>query len=299
MRIGGVPEPDAIRRDLQRQPRREVEIGADLLGGDLAVGVLQDRADLPARLVRRHRYGEVEAGAGHVRGDPRAAQVHGRHRLEPDGLPDPGRPGVVAAVVEVLRRLLAAGLRAVPAVPRADDNGCLLAGLGDLAEVGAERREPTAVPHHLDVVHPHGRVVVHRLEVQYGVLAGPVGRDRDGRPVPDGLHEVDVLDPGQLRLRRERHGDPLRELSLPDPALETGVRPVDLELPLAVQIHPLRTNELRARVLRTRLSHEHSRDVVSVGSARQYNVGMRPAMGLPGVGSKVRVGLGHPRSSGW
>ena len=80
-------------------------------------------------------------------------------------------------------------------VAGADHDRGLLARLGDLAQVGAERREAATVPDHLDAVHPHGRVVVDRLEVEYGVLAGPLGRDRHGRPVPNGFEEVDVLDP--------------------------------------------------------------------------------------------------------
>jgi hypothetical protein len=111
------------------------------------------------------------------------------------------------------------------------------------------------MPDDLDPIDPDGRVLVDSLEVQYGVLPRPVGRDRHGRPVPDRLEEVDVLDPGQLRLRRERYDDPLRQLAIPDPALETRIGPIDLELPLAVQVQPLRPNELRTRVLRARLAH--------------------------------------------
>src|SRR6266545_3630165 len=272
MRIRRVPQPDAISRNLQGEPRREIEIGADLGLRDLAVVVGQDRADLPAGLVRRHRHGEVEAGAGHVRGDPRAPEMHRRNGFQPDGLPDPGRPRVVATTVEVVRRLLAARLNAVPAVTRTYDDQRFLTGPGDFAQVRAERREPAAVPHHLDAVDPHRRVVVDGLEVQYGVLALPLGRDRDGRPIPDGFQEVDVLDPRQLRLRRKRYDDPLRQLTIPHPTLEPGVRPIDLEPPLPIQVQPLRPNKLRTRILRPRKSHHNLHEVQTRRSARHYNV---------------------------
>ncbi len=259
VRIRGVPEADAVGRDLQGQARGQVEIGADLVADDLAVGVLQGGLDRVAGLVRRDRYLEVEAGARDVRRDPGPLQVHRGDRFEPDGLPDAGRAGVEAAVVEVQLALLAARLRTAVRVAGADDDGRLLAGLGDVVQVGAERGESAAVPDHLLAVHPDGGVVVDGLEVQYGVLAVPLRGDRDGGAVPDRLHEVDVLDPGQLGLRRERYDDPLRQLAVTQAALQPGVRPVDLELPLAVEVHPLGADELRTRVLRTRLRHCVSR----------------------------------------
>jgi hypothetical protein len=139
------------------------------------------------------------------------------------------------------------------------------------------------MPDHLDAVDPDGGVVVDGLEVQHGVVAGPVGGDRHRRPVPDRLEEVDVLDPGQLALRGERHGDPLQQVAVADAALQPGVGPVELELPLTVEVEPSGTGELRPGMLGAGLRAGHregSQEQKGCGRARLYNDGIGAAIDL-------------------
>src|SRR5690606_37911938 len=75
--------------------------------------------------------------------------------------------------------------------------------------------------------------------------------------VPDRVQEVDVADPGQLRLRGERHGDPIRQVAGDQAAGEPAVAGILGELPGAVEVQPTLPSELGAGVLGSRdVGHE-------------------------------------------
>ncbi len=76
------------------------------------------------------------------------------------------------------------------------------------------------MPAGLDAVHPHGGVVVHRLEVQQHPLPRPALRHPDGAAVPHGGVEVRVADTGQLGLGAERHDDLAGQVPVDQPAFE-------------------------------------------------------------------------------
>ncbi len=131
-----------------------------------------------ARLAAGKRLLQVEAAVVDVRGDARAQQVRLGHRLQPDGLPDAGGAGVIAAVVGEQARLLAARLGRIVRVAGAHHDRQRFAGFGDAAQVAGEGRKAAAVARDLHAVDPDGGVVIDGLEVQQDVFPGP--RLRDG-----------------------------------------------------------------------------------------------------------------------
>ncbi|GAA3718615.1 hypothetical protein GCM10022204_43350 [Microlunatus aurantiacus] len=106
------------------------------------------------------------------------------------------------------------------------------------------------MPHHLDPVHPHGGVVVDGAEVQDGSTGPPPRGHFDRAAVPDRLEEVGVPDPRSLTLGGERDKDLVGELTGAQTAFESAVGGVDLELPAAVEVDSVGSEELRTRVLR-------------------------------------------------
>ncbi len=93
------------------------------------------------------------------------------------------------------------------------------------------------------------RVVVDRLEVKQYELAGPVVRYLHFASIPDGIQVVLIADARKLRLRTEGHRNRVGERSIEEPAFESAVRRIDLELPLAIETQPLIADELGSRVL--------------------------------------------------
>lgn len=247
------PEAHALVGHGEDEPGRQVEVGAGPGGGDLPRRVAEHGAHPVAGQVGGEGELQEEAARGDVGGDAGPLQGDGAgDGLHPHRLPDAGGPGVVAVRVGVPGGLLAARLRAVPGVAGADHDRRLGAGFGDAVEVGGEGGEAPAVPGDLDAVHPDRGVVVHGPEVQQDAGAGPLGGHRHGAPVPDRLQEVRVPDARQGRLGAEGHGDGVRERAPGQPALQTAVGAVGLELPGAVQIEPRVADELGPGVLGAR-----------------------------------------------
>ncbi len=78
--------------------------------------------------------------------------------------------------------------------------------------------------------------MVDRPEVQQKVLARPFARDANGTAIPDGSHEVGLADTAGRGFRSEWHENAAGQFPDVDAPLEPRVRPVDLELPFAVQV---------------------------------------------------------------
>ncbi len=121
----------------------------------------------------------IQRGRVHVRGKPQRVYAPPPHGLEPDGLPDPGGPGVEDPLRLLPPVLLAARDRHVPArVLRPDGNHVLPVEQG-VGDVSREGRVPALVRDHVHPVDPDGRAVVHGAEVQqkpvrkYGRLERP------------------------------------------------------------------------------------------------------------------------------
>jgi hypothetical protein len=107
------------------------------------------------------------------------------------------------------------------------------------------------MPSHFDAVDPDGRIVFHRLETEYDLASCPFVGNGDGAPIPDGIHEIGVLDARELRLRAKWDHNAVFELALVQAACKSTVATVGLELPLAVETQPIGTDKLRTGVLGT------------------------------------------------
>ena len=139
----------------------------------------------------------------------------------------------------------------VARVSGAEDDGGLAAQLGGVAQVAGEAREAAAVASDFLAVHPHGRLIVNRLEMQQDFTVVPFGGDGDFAPVPHRFHEIDVLDARQLGFGAERNDDAVLQAFLAETALLACIRIVYLKLPFAIQVHPFLADKLGARVLWT------------------------------------------------
>ena len=97
------------------------------------------------------------------------------------------------------------------------------------------------------------------------------------------------MHPGGSRLRRERHGDPARQLAVQQAAFQAAVALVDLELPAAVQVQPVRAHALRAGMLGPRDRFGHGRDPLVSARAR-----IRAGSGALRCGCEVPAPLRQP-----
>ena len=210
-----------------------------------------------AGTVLRQRLFQMERAVRDVRRQARPSQRNLGNRLDPDGLPDAGRAGVEAAVRRIRLRLLAARLGRFPVVARPDDDRERVAA-GDGLQGRGEGREAATVPDDLHAVHPDGRIIIHRPEVQQDVAASPLRRHLDRLAIPDGRHEVGMPQPGQRRLGAERDRDLVGKVAAHEVTRVSAVSVVDLKLPFAVQAQPVGADELRAGVLGAGDSHGYS-----------------------------------------
>jgi hypothetical protein len=167
-------DPRAVQRQVPLQ--HAAGHGVDVVGHHLAV---QRQAQArraasgcsraaPARVTAQAQDGSVQ-----VRLPGHAVDPHGRNRLEPHRLPDPGGalvPDLVRALAPVL---LAARLgEVVREVLRADGDDLLAVRLQGGRDVGRERRVAALVRRHQVAVHPDAGAVVDRPEVQQQALPG-------------------------------------------------------------------------------------------------------------------------------
>jgi len=206
VRVRNRPEPAAVFGNGQCQARGQVQMRRHGSRRHLALGVLQGRVQGQAGLVLRQRLFQVERAVRDIRGEARALQRDFGDRLDPHGLPDARRSGVVAAVRGVLLGLLAARLRRVPVVACPNHDRERIAA-GDFRQCHGKRRPPAPVAHHFLAVHPDRRIIIHRSEVQQDVSPLPLLRRLDRPAIPDGRHEIHMADARKRRLGAERDRD--------------------------------------------------------------------------------------------
>ena len=180
-----------------------------------------------------------------------ACEVLPRNRLQPDRLPDPGRPAVPDRVRLELPVLLASRLAEIVGVVLGphDDVEVLFEG----GHFDREGRVAALVRPDVDAADPHVRAVVDRAEMQKkGAALGVAGardpRCVDAAAVPDDGAEPGVVDAGERGLGRVGDHDRAGELvGDAAPSISRDVIVVG-EVPVAAQIEPAGTDELRARV---------------------------------------------------
>jgi hypothetical protein len=205
----------------------------------------------------------LDAGGVHVRGQAEGVDAPAVHGLEPDGLPDTGRPRVEDTFGLLLPVLFAPrnGHVTTGVFGPHDQNVLPCFACEGMRDVRGERRVATLVGGYLRTVHPHRRAVVHSAEVEQQTLVAG-GRVLEGAGVPDDVVEGRLPDTGELRLVAERHGDLAVERRVTgaqvlqgdtlQAAREPGARIIEGEAPFAVQIDPIPAAELRAWVLGSR-----------------------------------------------
>src|ERR671921_1580313 len=221
------------------------------------------RAEAHTRFDASERDLQLDAGGVHVRGHSEGVDAAAVHRLEPDRLPDPGRPGVEDTLGLLFPVLLAPWDGHVSTGvfgPHYDD---VLPGFAcqGMRHVGGERRVSALVEGYLRTVHPDRRAIVHGAEMKQDPLVSR-GRVLESAGVPDDVVKGRLPDAGELRLVAVRHSDLASERRIVRaqgrvvrilPAVgEPGVKIVEGEAPLAVQIRPVPPAELRTRILGTR-----------------------------------------------
>jgi hypothetical protein len=150
----------------------------------------------------------LDAGGVHVRGQAKAVDAAAIHGLEPDGLPDPGRPGVEDPLRGLLPVLLAPrnGHVSTGVFGPHDHDVLPCFACEGIRHVGRERSVAAFVRRYLRAVDPDRRTVVHGAEVEQETLVAS-GRVLEGAGVPDDVVESRLPDAGELRLVAERHGD--------------------------------------------------------------------------------------------
>ena len=235
--VGG--RPRAHVRDRERDGRA-LRGGDVALRDDLAAGA-HDGAEAVARRDGEEARLEHDLARVEVRGRAARGEALRGDRLGPDRLPDAGDARVVAAGREEAVALLAVALQErAHVVVRVDDENLLCAGLRQIRDVERERRRAAVVRAGVPAVEPDLREEVNAAEAKEDPPAGPRLRERHLAAIPDVLHEVDVRDAGEFRLRAERHDDLAVEelLLLDDAALARGAGAVDAEVPGAVEVQP-------------------------------------------------------------
>jgi len=178
----------------------------------------------------------------HIRGDFQARDMDGMNRLQPHRLPDAAGGGVPDATR--LAHLLADGLCAgVGGVPDRHDQLILAVGPDIIRDIETKGVIAAAVVAHLPAIDQHGRVEIHRAEMEQDAPPLPLGRQRKGAPIPEAVVFTDrAADTGQGRFDRERHQDAL---------LEVGPRrhlAGDRQVPEAVEVEPVFPHHLRPRI---------------------------------------------------
>ena len=196
--------------------------------------------------------GDMRAFIGDVRRHAQRMDIRLRDVFHPDGLPDAGRPRVAAFIGMIPGGLFARGLRiAADIVFRADGNAVFAKGQ-QFRHVEDKRAVSAAVRPGRYAVDPNFRRVVDGAEVQQDAAGClPAFRQCNRPRVPDGRHKIGICDAAQAAFRAERDADGLLErLRRGQAAFTAAAAKVHFKGPVAVQIDPCFTGELRFRMFR-------------------------------------------------
>ena len=199
---------------------------------------------------------EVEGFCIQIRHDLAVFQPVHRHGFHPDGLPDPGSSGVEAAHALVGIALFAVGLHGAALIVFNGKHQIMFAAgfhkFGNIKGKGAGAAVVDKT--RFLAVDKRFAAVINPTEMEQDPFALPIGRDRQFLVVEHGFNEVLVPHAGEIAFRAERNGDLVLEsgVALPDLAVSAALSEVEFIGPGAVQVDPVFTDKLRARVLTSR-----------------------------------------------
>jgi len=163
--------------------------------------------DLPVDEVAIERDIDMEGIILRVGLELEVVDVRLGHRFDPDGLPDTRDAGVTCPLRFILLALLSRGLNGRAGVVLGTDGDLVRSGFDGRRDIDAERRITAAMGPNRLTVDPHLRFVVDRTKVKFDPALGPRFRNVDLAAIPDGVHEIDGFDSGQLALWEERDRD--------------------------------------------------------------------------------------------
>ena len=199
----------------------------------------------------------------HKRRDLRVFDVGFRNKFQPDGLPDAGGSRVGASIGFIPLGLLAVRLLQGTVVVLGIHDDEVLAFLHSLGDVELERGVTAGMLADLLSVDVNDGMVVHSAEVQKNASGNLLRGQLKRAAVPDSCDPVRVADAGETAFGAERNGDFLHVtahevVGVPELAVASGVAEVKEKIPLAVEVHPCVTHELRSGMFRSWNSHDCS-----------------------------------------
>ena len=191
---------------------------------------------------------ELLVNVGGYLGTFQSVLCHGFH---PNRLPNTGGAGVHTLEGFVAHVLLAGGLLGCAGVAIGVNHQRVGLAVGDkLCYVNGKGCASAEVASGQLAVNVHLRVVIHRTEVQLHVASGPSLGHGDAALVPDVVDEVLVLHTGKFAFGAEGHGNlSVEALALIEFAFQTGANEIEGIAPLAIQVYPVLSLELRTGIL--------------------------------------------------
>src|SRR5690606_9846396 len=144
----------------------------------------------------------------------------------------------------------------VPAEIFCADRDCLAFRNKQIRDIGLKRRVPAFMDSGQLPVNPYFGQVIDRAEMKHDPLSVPRLRQIEAFAVPYHIVELRVADAAQLALKYKRNCNRMRvwsRVSIPVPFLllpDSVI--IEGELPLPVQIEPIRTNKLRSWIFLSR-----------------------------------------------
>ena len=161
------------------------------------------------------------------------------------GLYDGMNKGIAAATGMELAALLAVGLLAAAEVVLSADDDHVFALDQSIGDFKGEGSVAALVNAHGLAVDPCFALVVNCAEVQHHALTGCLCGQGEGAAVPHGRHEIRVAHAGDIAFGAEGHVDGhIQRILFHQTAGAAGCAVINLELPLAVEVHPGRAHKL-------------------------------------------------------
>ena len=210
----------------------------ELIGGVLAI-----------KLRAYHKLLLVDVG-----GSKHALQAFFINGLHPYRLPDARNTGVHTSVRTQLWALFAARLHtAAQVVVYLYHEVVRLSGFYIAGNVATERRPRTVMQTHQLAINIDVSLIVDRAKVQQHLLALPCSRNVERALIPYTVNKVGVMNARQRALGAEGNRNfSIEALGVVPAFLLTRLAKIETVRPCAVEVHPLFTFKLWARILRTR-----------------------------------------------